>query len=207
MADISNTLIANMALSHIGAAQIDSLTEASSEARQVTIWYDYSRLQALEVFDWNFARKRLQLALHGDVISDTSTDPLAGVWGFRYQYPGDCVAARKIQNSAAPPDDATPFEVEVSLDGQEKTILSDMEDAVLVYTFDTEHTNLYSPFFVELLSHLLASHIAFSLTGKNKVKENEFAIYQSLVISAPAHNANEMVEAPPRDSEWIRGRA
>lgn len=71
---ISNVTISNMALSHIGAdSTIESMAESSAEAAQCNLWYDYSRLQVLEAYDWGFARKRLDLAVI-DTISDDTTD-------------------------------------------------------------------------------------------------------------------------------------
>lgn len=208
MAFISDTGIVNMALSHVGSrSDVENFrTEKSEEAVQARVWYDYSRQLILEAYDWSFARKRLGLALHGDVISETATDPLAGVWGFRYQYPQDCIKARKIQNPNAPPSDSTPFEVETSLNGEQKTILTNMEGAVLVYTFDQKGTELFSSMFVLAFSHLLASQIAWSLTGKRKVGLDQFSLYQGVLIGATAADANEAVEPAPRDAEWIRGR-
>ena len=207
MAFIDDVAIANMALSHVGAkSDIESFTEKSTEAIQCRAWYDASRRQILAAHDWGFARRRRTLALHGDVISETASDPLAGVWGFRYEYPEDCVKGRKIQNPNAPPDDLTPFNVETSLSGQEKTILTNMEDAVLVYTFDSQATELFTPMFVQALSHLLASQIAFSLTGRPKIKLEQLEMYFAVLRSAASEDINEGVEPPVRDVDWIRGR-
>ena len=205
---LSSTGIGNMALSHIGArSKIESLEEVSSEAAEINLWYDWSRRQVLEAFDWGFARRRLALALHGDTISTTTGDPLAGVWGYRYQYPADCIVMRKIQNPNAPPDDATPFDIETNLDGTQKTILTDLQDAVGVYTYDAVSPTLFSPFFVSTLSHLIAHYVAFPLTGKRNIKGDELQIYQELIRIAPAHSANESVSPPPREAEWIRARS
>ncbi|KKK98232.1 hypothetical protein LCGC14_2644810 [marine sediment metagenome] len=204
---ISETRIANMALSHVGTkSHIESLSEASPEAKECSLWYDFSRLQILAAYDWSFARLRTQLALHSDTIPTTSNTPLAGVWGFRYQYPANCLAVRKIQNPNAPPDDALPFEIELSLDGHEKTILTNEEDAVCVYTFDQKSVNLYSGAFVSTFSHLLAAHIAYALTGKNTIVQRELQIYSNLLIGAGSIDANEGVSPPPRDTDWIRAR-
>jgi hypothetical protein len=207
VAFIDDVAIANMALSHVGASSdIESFTEKSTEAVQCNAWYDASRKQILAAHDWGFARRRRTLALHGDIISEASTDPLAGVWGFRYEYPGDCVKVRKIQNPNAPPDDLVPFNVETSLNGQEKTILTNMEDAVLVYTWDQEGTELFTPMFVQALSHLLASQIAFAVTNKRKIKLEQLRMYFAVLKSAAAEDINEGIEPPVRDVDWIRGR-
>ena len=201
--------IANMALSHIGQDTIENLDEQSNEAKHARVWYDFTRRQSLEAYDWNFARKRLTLALHGDTISETGSDPMAGVWGYRYQYPADCLVMRKMQNANAAPagaGDATPFDVEGSLSGETKTILTDLQDAVGVYTYDATDTGLFSPLFVQVHSRLLASMIAYALTGKQKISTEQLQLYQILLGGAAASNANEQVSPPPRDADWIRGR-
>lgn len=208
MAAISKTHIGNLALTHVGARHnIENVdTEQSSEADVIRLWYDFARQQALESHDWGFARKRVVATLHADTISTTSNTPYAGVWGFRYKYPNDCIVMRKIQHPNAPPDDAIPFEIELSLDGNEKTVLTNLETAVLVYTFDQEQLNLFSPSFVVAHSLFLAAHIAFSITGKITLKkELERQAFQSVAL-AGASDANEGMEPPPRDADWIRAR-
>ena len=218
MPSISDTRIANMALGHVGTrSNIESLAdEVSTEANACRLWYDYSRVQTLEAFDWNFARVRAVLTTHGE-------DPPDGVWGFRYVYPGDCVSARKLENptgtvagqtgvwvsnfsTPAIRGDAIAFEIELNSAGTQKTILTDLSDATLVYTFEQKSMNLWSPLGIEALALALASHIAFTLTGKIKLSQNLALTFQYMMLLAPANNANEMVDKPPRDSDWVRGR-
>lgn len=206
MASISKVKIANMALSHIGDdSTIESFTEESTQAKQVNLWYDYSRRMVLEAFDWSFARKRVIMAVI-EVIADDSTDPQYGEWVYRYQYPVDCLNARRIKNPLGKDSDAVPFELETSEDNSVSTVLTDMEDAVLVYTFDAETTTLYSSFFVETLSVFLAYKMAFSLTGNRKLASDMLNVYQGMIGAAPAVDANQRVSAPPREAEWIRSR-
>jgi hypothetical protein len=200
MAVISEVKIANMALSHIGASSaIENLSENTAEAQATDLWYDFSRLQTLEAFDWSFARKRQALALHPEDAPD-------GIWTFRYQYPADCVAFRKIQNPLGPEADAVPFEIELSSDGLTKTILTDCEDAIGVYTMDLETTSLFSAFFVEALSFMLAHHIAYSVTGKRSLRQDMLNTFNEYILRAPAQNANEAVDRPERDAVHIRAR-
>ena len=195
-----------MALSHLGAGSIESIEADEPIAVQCRIWYDVCRRQVLEAFDWGFARRRQEMALHGDTISTSSNDPLAGVWGFRYQYPADALVLRKIQNPNAPPDDTTPFAVETSLDGQEKTVLTNIPEAVAVYTFDLQDTGMFSSLFIRALSHLIASSIGFSIEGKQKITQQQGQAYQLTLLGATASNANESADPPPREAESIRGR-
>ncbi len=201
MAIVSPVRIGNMALSHIGVSGvIESLTENVPEANQINLWYGFSREQALEILDWTFARKRQILALHND-------DAPAGIWTFRYQYPADAIKIRSLVNPAGKLANASPFEIEMSNDGSEKTILTNIEDAVAVYTFNTQSTSLFSPMFIEALSYLLAHHISFPLTGSPEIKKEMLQTYIALVRVAQTYNALEGQADPPRDAEHIRDRA
>jgi hypothetical protein len=205
---ISKMRIANMGLSNLGAAQIESLTEGSTESKQVDIWYEFSLLQALESYDWNFARKRVRLTPHGEVLADLSSgDPLDGVWGYKYVYPGDCVAMRKIQNPNSPPDDAFPFAIETDVAATGKVVLTDVTEAVGVYTFYNTDPLMYSPYFVRTLSHFLAGNMAMSLTGSLEIAQAHQNAGSAMAAVAGSQNLNEGVDEPPRDADWIRGRS
>ncbi len=213
---ISAVLIGRMALSHIGArSRIESLNEDSNEAKEVNLWYDFARKQVLEGFNWNFARKRIVLALHGD-------DPPEGVWEFRYQYPVDCLKARVIENPRIAVRstgffgrtfdeltglqlDAIPFQVEIAPNGT-RSILTNLEDAKLVCTFDQENTAVFTELFVEAFSRALASKIAFALTGKLQSSEAQLRIFFAILDRATTADANEQTEVKPRDADWVRNR-
>ncbi len=202
MPGISDTLIGNMALSHVGnSATIESLTELSVEAAAVNQWYDWSRVQALAAFDWSFARRRQVLASLDIGLAD-------GAWAYRYQYPATCVpdGFRKIWNPAGLDADPVPYVVEVSDTAEVRTILTNMDSATGVFTYDLMTTSLFSAHFVDVLSHLIATRIALSLTGKKSIQTQQLNEYKSALLTAPAHNANEQSEAPPREAEWIRER-
>lgn len=197
---VSDTLIANLALDNIGSnSAIASLGENSPEAKACKLWYDMSRQHTLEAFDWSFARRRLALATHPDAAPYQR-------WSFRYQYPANCLKARKIENPLGPDADAIPYEIELSDDGSAKTILSNLDEAVLIYTSDITQTSLFSMFFVDTLASLLASRIAIKLTGKRTLKGDMIQQYNTLLRMAPAYDANEAVAKRPREAEHIRAR-
>lgn len=209
---IGKVQICNMALSHVGAGRIEALTENSAEAVECNTWYDHARLETLEAYDWNFARKRLVLSAH-------SEDPPDGVWGFRYQYPTDCVRARYMENPTVVHQsivrgvptqlvepDAIPFVVEMDDDGITKSILTDLDDATLVYTFDQKDTNAFSRAFITTLAYVVASYVAFPLTGKLNIKKEMNFLARLTLQNAAANNHNENVPRAPRESEFIRGR-
>ena len=190
--------IGNRALSHIGDSNIESLGEESAEANEINLWYDVARLEVLAAHNWSFARRRQALGLHGDDPPDE--------WSYRYQYPSDCIVARRFVNPLGPDADAVPFTVEMSDDGTTKSILTNLQDGVLVYTFDQKTPGLFVPVFVTLVARLLAHYVAPKLTGKLKIANNQLLIYNSLILSVPAVDANEGISVPPRDAPWVRGR-
>jgi hypothetical protein len=190
-----------MALSNIGArSSIESLTEQSIEAQQCKLWYDFARTATLEAHDWSFARKRLTLATH-------TQEPPDGQWAYRYQYPADCVVARIIENPLGYTADAIPFTVEVDSTDNSKSILTDSDDAVLVYTFDVTNPQLYTPLFVDTLAFALAYRVAFTLTGKSTIRDAMRELWMRQIVIASATDGNEEIEKGPREAEWIRGRS
>lgn len=200
MATISDVKIGNLALSHIGAnATIETFADTTSTAKTVALWYDFSREEVLESFDWSFARKRQALALHA--IAAPATE-----WFYRYQYPADTIVTRQFVNPLGPQADAVPYRIEMASDGT-KSILTDLEDAEMIYTFNQEDTTVFSSLFVEALSFMLASKIAHSITGKRALAQQMRIEYLQLLLMAPASNANEEILRGPRDVDWIRDRA
>ncbi len=197
---VSAVRICNLALSIIGASSnLESLDENTAEAQQCKLWYDHAREQTLIAHNWNEARKRLALAAH-------SEDPPDGIWIFRYQYPSDCLVAREIENPLGKDADAVPFEVETDTAGDTKSILTDVEDAVLIYTRDLKTTTIFSSYLVQTIAQLVGHYISYSITAKTKIQDKTFASWQRMILLAPTFNANEGMAARPRNTDWIRER-
>lgn len=200
MATISPVMICNMALSHLGhGSRIESLDENSREAKECKLWYDYSRRAALSSFPWSFATVEANLSAHSEAPPDN--------WGYRYQYPATCLRAQKIVDELAYSDgDAIPFKVRASSDGRTKTILTDQDNAILMFTINQESTELFDPEFVQAFSFYLAHRIAFAITGKVALVDKMRERFTEAVMFAEASNANETVDRKPREAEHIRAR-
>ena len=197
MPSLSKVQIGNLALSNVGSkSSIESFEERSTEARRIKQWYDVSRQQVLEAFDWGFARKRQDLALHGDDPPDQ--------WSYRYQYPSGCVAFRRIWNPAGEKERPIPYSMETS--SGTKSILTNMEDAVGIFTDDVMDTTLFSSNFNLALSYLIGFYIAMSITGKRTIKKDCWEVYRALIAQAPALDFNQDMQDEPRDADWIAGR-
>lgn len=95
--------ICNAALSEVGTrSTIASMTEASDEARNCSIHYDFARRAVLRVHTWAFAEKRLAAAMicagAGTPENPTGTFPLPPYpWLYEYTWPVDCLRFRRIE--------------------------------------------------------------------------------------------------------------
>lgn len=199
-ASFTNVSIGNMALSLIGArSTITDLNENSAEAQQIRLWYNFSLLETLQQFNWGFAKQRVSLVAYTDSPSDTT--------GYEYRYHDltDSVVVRSIWNPNGTEDDAIPFEMETF--GGEKTLLTNMEDAIAIYTYYETDTSLYPAGFVEALSACIAYHIAFPLTGSREVQSTMFNAFNMLSRKGAGNDANEGQATKPRGSEAERARA
>lgn len=214
MALFSKVKICNMALSKLGARnKIEDIEQATAEAEACNMWYDLALETTLEAFDWSFAKKRA-------VLATSPFDPPEGVWAFRYTWPVDCVAPRTLEHPQynmgnnysysnaylyLEEPDSVPFTVELG-DTETKTILCNLEDAVLVYTSRVENPVVYTVSFVDALTFALASNMALQLTGKTTLAEKHMMYFERSIKKASAREANQGVKPPERDAAYIRGR-
>lgn len=199
MATISTVRICNMALSHVGtSSSMESIDENTPAAKQCKLWFDSSRIETLEAYDWSFARVRKTLA------ADSEDPP--SEWTYRYQYPAGCVTARLIENPAGPDADAIPYQIELNASGERKTILTDAQDAVLICTGDITDPGLFSWRFVKSLSRKLAANIAYSLTGKETIAQAQENQWIFSLRQAMAGDGNEQKGRVPREAESIEAR-
>ena len=198
MALVSPTRIANLALSLVHTKGIESLEDdVTTEAIVAGLWYDQARRETLAAFNWNFARVRLTLATHAE-------DPPEFEWSFRYQHPSDCVFARYLENPAGVDEDAVPFSIEQAAGSQ--SIVTDLDDAVLVYTRDEESTSLFTPHFVSTHAARLSYYMAGTLSGKKDLQADLLKLYNGWLAVAASIDASQGVERKPREADWIRAR-
>lgn len=167
--DISNT-----ALSHLGAdAVVTSLSppDGSVEAGHCARFLPIARQAALVTHNWNFARKRVALAL----LTNDSQE-----WTYRYQLPSDCLRARKVLSL----DDVDMPERNGALfDIEGEAIYTNQEIATLVYTKDVTDTTKYPADFVQGLGMLLAGYLAGPLIkGSEGMKISDAWIERGLSL-------------------------
>jgi hypothetical protein len=191
--------VCNLALSHIGKYHIASLQDARKEALECRTLYPRARNSTLRDFDWNFARKRIILA--------QLVDTFAG-WDYAYQYPTDCLRALQIFNTASDSAvDQIPFEIGVNEGLSGRVILTDQEEAILIYTAAVEDPNVFDDVFIDALSYRLAADLALPLRGDPQVQQAMLNIYGSLLGRAQATNANERHKTPDDANYFVDARS
>jgi hypothetical protein len=171
--------IANLALAHLGDnATIASLypPEGSAQAEHCARFYPIARDTLLEMHAWDFATKRVNLAL---------LDISMPEWDYVYARPNDAVQIISILPANANDDYSTryapadnlgytannvpigyagmyvpqPFQTETYSDGTQ-IILADQVNAVCRYVASVSDTTKFSALFTTTLSWHLASMIA-----------------------------------------------
>ncbi len=180
----ADTDIGNMALSRLGTrATIADLTENSTEARQLKLWYETVRDELQSLVDWNFNRVSQALAASG-------TPPAR--WASSYAYPSDCLRMRRLDFGDASwvaglP--ATGFEIASNGSG---TFLYCNEDQVsAVYAQRVTDPARFTPGFILAFVDCLAASVALAITQKADLAERLAHRAQERIERAMADSANE----------------
>lgn len=199
--------ICNIALSRTGVSKlIDSIDDASEEARMCKLHYEPSRDEVLSRVSWPFATRRQSLAL--------LTDRARSGWEFAYSVPSDMVAARYIWTGVRNPrpEKLEPFMIEDDSDSTDSDasggsiLLTDSEDAELVYTARIETPVLYPPLFVSTAAWRVAMELAISLVSNAQAAALAERRYESTLAKAGAQVFNEIQDEQPPESAAIAAR-
>lgn len=215
----SEVEICNLALSHIRATSINSLTEQSVQAQQCKLLYPLLRDQVLEDAPWQFAHglKALAVLASVDIFN----------WNFAYQYPSDCLKVNRllinweeIQNDQAIyaarlrdlgltfPDLRQQVEFKIYNVDNNRVIAANECELRIDYVKKVTDPNIFSTQFIMALSHLLAAELAVPIVGVDKgraLRSDSLNVYTSYIEAAAAEDLNQQYQHDP-DSEYIRIR-
>jgi hypothetical protein len=216
----NKTDIFNLALAHVGStfAIADGDTEQSKEARACRRFYDIARESVLSDLDWSFARKHVKLA-----ILEGETDPR---YQYVYKYPSDCLVVRslvqpylpvsnqydcaypedRLQSQAVPERLRTPWKTGLDSESETRTIVTDMEEAQIVYTSNLEVEAIYPSYFVAALAMRLAMNIAFPVAGSPSIAQGLQGAYQLALEAAAVLDMNESQDEMCPTPETITSR-
>lgn len=196
----SEVTICNLALSHIGANPIASLSDSLREARECKILFDSTRDSVLRDHKWSFATKRLTLAL----LSDTYTG-----WTYAYSYPTDCLVAHEIYNEYSNYSRTSKIEFEIASSSSltSKIILTDKENAELIYTAKITDCNMFDSLFIAALAYKLAMELAIPLKGNGQLTQAMYQLYVITINQAKTISANETYCKPDESNTFVSVRS
>jgi hypothetical protein len=198
----SKTSICNLAISHLGIdKEIGNVeTENSAEARACRRFYEDVLKMTLRDYEWPFASKIAELSL----IEEEPNEE----WDYSYQYPSDCLMARKILSGIRNDTEDTKVVYELAYGDSGQVIFTDQDEAELKYTVYVDEPNRYPPDFIMAFSLYLASAIAPRIVGadKGKIADRAMIKYLSLIANAQSNARNEARLDVRPESEFVRGR-
>jgi hypothetical protein len=164
--------IVNAALVLINSqSQITALNDGSTEANAANAVYATVVQLLLRQMDPDFARTTAALAL-------APSPAIVAPWAYEYTYPATCLRARQVApprsgaGSLADPFDPVPIRSSVQFDPNggganipAKVILSNQQNALLVFTSAAVTENQWDAAFTEAAIRRLASPLAMAIAG------------------------------------------
>ncbi len=182
----SDTDICNSALTKVGANRIISLDADTAEGRVCKEQYPKIKKAFLRGHLWNFATKRVQLAL-------SVTEP---VFEFSYQYalPVDCLRVVGMEGETS-----FPWKVEG------RYILTDNNEAYIKYICDAAE-GLFDDTAAEALACALAVDICIPLTQSAGLKESLKVDYRDALRAARTFDAQEGAGDRVYADSWLNAR-
>lgn len=204
--------VINFALSHLGQPPIASLAVKSAGAVQGNLWIEQAREELLVTYPWVFATKRRRL--QEKTLNQFERRQYLNEWFYYYLLPEEALFVQYLvdQDTANQvymvTDNAFTIERNPSNlpNEPEKIVLTNVAEAVAVYTLDITDYSILPPYFVQPLSLLLASYIAFPLTSDISMKGQMLNTFNSSLSNYTAQDANQQKNKRPQESEVIRSR-
>lgn len=201
--------ICNLALAHLGEIpNISSIDppEGSAHAEKCERFYPIARDAALEMRNWSFALKRVDLA---QLTNDSHQ------WGFKYALPSDIIRPVAIPtrgigfNTTFMPWERVGQGMLNSADfiTEGNALFTSTEDAELLYLYRLTDTTKFTPLFVNSVAWLLASYLAGAITRDMDIKQWCYQMFErELGLSAQSMANGSQTTNQPHVPSWISSR-
>lgn len=205
----------NQALSECGArAIVAATTEQSKEAQVCSIHYDNLRTSILRSAPWSSARMQASLTLVEDYSASPATNQYP--WLFGYTYPSDCLKMRYVldgtpvvNGQAIPgwsPRRQNRFLPALDPTGTSKVLLSNVQNAIGVYTKDIQDVTLWDSGLWDAVVAALCAKIVIPLTGNVQMKGTFEQLAGRAILEARAQDGNEAMPSIDHTPDWISTR-
>lgn len=169
----SQIQIINVALSRIGANEIQSLSTNTAEQKLAVNFWDVARQDCLRAHPWNFALKDAQL---NQIDGYTSFE-----FKYAYQLPADFIRLMQYYSNPV-------FKV------QGRRILSNNEVCKIKYVSDVQNPMEWDASFTDLMAQRLAHDMGYALTKSQSTADAMWSIYQQKLKNARHIDSTEDVQ-------------
>ena len=166
--------LCNRALSLIGADRIESMEEASAEAKNCNLHYEAVRDEILREAEWNFAMKSEPLALLGELQGGS----------YEYQRPSHCVFVSQVYGPEGPRPVRANFRI--------------MGDRIICAIRQAQADYIRSDFLIEQADSLFQTAMEYRLASKMSAtlgdanpSEKLMQYYMEYIARARLANAQE----------------
>jgi hypothetical protein len=186
----SKVQICNMALSRLGARSIVSLDEGTNEANLCNTLFDDIAERVMVQGSWTTTIKRVGLPR-------TVNTPSFG-YGYEYQLPVDpkCLKVLNVNDSS--------IRTDYRIEGDK--LLCDDDTVKIRYIAKLTNTSDYGPLLTEAIELLLASYLAYPLTGNGAMADRMKAEYSEILMNNLAvdnqQGSKDMMISD--DLTWVR---
>lgn len=204
----------------------------SPAAVQAGMFYGPKIRALLRAANWDFARRQVlgTVVKQAFVNGSPSSDPPPQPWLFEYAYPDDCLRLRFLVQYQQPQAGSVPFTTgpqnvinpayattrvpfvianDPQASGQpRKVVLTNMENAYLVYTSDLSQTpDMWDPLFLSGATATLAAYFVAALAGDKGLLATQVQMAKGVLDSARSMNGNEGMPNQDHLPDWIQVRA
>ncbi len=175
---ISETRIANMALTFLGATPITDLSDDNTEGRIVNIHFEQSRDAALEAREWTFAVKRADLA-------KLEEEPN---WGFgsAFLIPSDTLRILEVRDDMQNRVNYQELMNSLNWRREGDKIVTDASIIRIRYLARITDPAKYTAAFVQVFAARLAMDIAIALTQSRAMFGDMASLYGAKIREAAA---------------------
>lgn len=211
----------NQALSEVGArGQVTSLTENSKEATICNIHYNNTRTSILRAAPWACARFQASLTVLESYQNVPPNNQIP--WMYSYTYPADCLKLRYLlcppvlDNSTIVttgdvlqwylPSRRNRFLPGLDTTGTQKVILTNVSNAMAVYTKDLQDVTLWDSGLWDAVVAALQAKIVIPLTGNVQMKKTFEDLAMGSITEARAQDGNEALPTSDHMPDWISTR-
>lgn len=180
--------ICNSALSKIGVKEISSFTDNSKEAKLCRRFYETSRDELLRSHPWNFAIKEAEL-------TKLSEAPLmSNRYTSKFNLPTDCLRVLRTDDSY------DSFKIKGrQLYGYDDTV-------VIEYLAKITDVSYFDSCFIEVLSWLIASKLAYPMVQSQGLADQIFRTYERQLRDARSFDGQEGTMEQLNRDDWLDSR-